>query len=85
MVDLAKLRADMEAALPPLIARSEVSRYSGGLYSAKTLEIYDSKGIGIPKSERVRMDRKIAYTKNGFINWIISKIEEKQHDAATKD
>ena len=49
MVDISKLRADMEAALPPLIARSEVSRYSGGLYSAKTLEIYDSKGIGIPE------------------------------------
>lgn len=82
MVDLTKLRADMEAALPPLIARSEVSRYSGGLYSAKTLEIYDCKGIGIPKSERVRMDRKIAYTKSGFINWIISKIEEKQNDTS---
>lgn len=82
MVDLTKLRADMEAALPPLIARSEVSRYSGGLYSAKTLEIYDCKGIGIPKSERVRMDRKIAYTKKGFINWIISKIEEKQNDTS---
>ena len=64
---------------------SMATHKNSNAFSAKTLEIYDSKGIGIPENERVRMDRKIAYTKNGFINWIISKIEEKQHDASTRD
>lgn len=76
MVDLTKLRADLEANLPPLIARTEVARYTGGIYSTKTMEVYDCQGLGIPESERCRAGRKVAYTKSGFINWLIAKIKE---------
>lgn len=80
MVDLTKLRADLEANLPPLIARCDAARYTGGLYSQKTLEVYDCQGLGIPESERCRIGRKIAYTKSGFINWLINKIERETAD-----
>ena len=35
MVNISKLRADLEEALPPMIARAKTEYYPGGLYKQK--------------------------------------------------
>ena len=55
----------------PLVARSELSRFSGGLLNSKTLANLDSAGIGPPG--RVRIGRKVAYTVSGLIEWLESR------------
>lgn len=74
MVNISKLRADLEEALPPVIARAKTEHYTGGLYKAETMAVYDSKGIGV--KEPVRMQGgKIGYIKENFIDWFISRVE----------
>lgn len=77
---LTQIRADLEKALPPLIAREAIAKYTGNLYSSKTMSVYDSIGKGIPNP--VRLGRKIAYTKENLINWLISRLEETGYDKA---
>lgn len=74
MVNLAKLRADLEAALPPIVARRKIDYYLGGLYKGETMAVYDSQGKGI--KDPVRMaDGKVGYLKDNLIDWFISKVE----------
>jgi hypothetical protein len=74
MVDIAKLRADLEAALPPVIARAKTEHYTGGLYKAETMAVYDSKGIGVKNPLRMQ-GGKVGYLKENFIEWLISRVE----------
>lgn len=63
--DFSKLFKDWPS---PLVARSEVSRFSGGILNSKTLANHDSDGTG--PAGRVKIGRKIAYEKNSLISWI---------------
>jgi len=54
--------------LPPFIARTDVSYYSGGLLNSKTMANFDSLGTG--PAGRVRIGRKIGYEKNSLIAWL---------------
>lgn len=76
MINTEELRAKLEAAWPELIAREEISHYTGGIYKAKTMEVYDSKGTGVKNPVRFK-GRKIAYTKDELINWLIARLEAK--------
>lgn len=49
------------------VARSEVSRFSGGLISDRYLANLDSQGAGPP---RVKVGRKVAYPVDGLISWL---------------
>ncbi|MBQ8465319.1 MAG: hypothetical protein IJ545_04840 [Alphaproteobacteria bacterium] len=69
MVDLTKIRKDLEDTLPPIVLREDVP-----FYKAKTLRQYDSNGTGIPNKFKVH-SRKVAYPKEDVINWIISHME----------
>lgn len=74
MANIAQIRADLEKVLPPIIARAKIEHYLGGLYSAETMAVYDSKGIGV--KDKVRLQGgKIGYTKESLINWFISRLE----------
>jgi hypothetical protein len=62
----------LESSWPsPVVARSEVGRFSGGLLNPKTLANRDSLGEG-PK-ERVRVGRKIGYTAHSLAEWMRSQ------------
>lgn len=55
----------------PLVARSELSRFSGGLLNSKTLANLDSNGTG--PGGRVRIGRKVAYKVSSLIEWMESR------------
>jgi hypothetical protein len=51
----------------PIVARSEVARFTGGLLHPRTLANLDAKGEGPP---RVYFGRKAAYLRDGLIEWM---------------
>jgi hypothetical protein len=55
------------------VARSEISKFSGGLLASGTAANNDSAGTGIPGAFRV--SRKIAYPVDSAIEWLISRLE----------
>lgn len=73
MIDIKKMRASFEELLPPLIARADISRWTGGLYSSNTMAAYDNRGIGVKNP--TLLGKKVAYNKDDLINWIIMRAE----------
>lgn len=55
------------------VARSEISKFSGGLIAPGTAANNDSANRGIPGAFRV--SRKIAYPVESAIDWLIAKLE----------
>ncbi len=74
MVNLTKLRADLEESLPPVVARAKIGHYLGGLYKTETMAVYDSKGIGIKDPVRMEGGR-VGYLKENLIEWFLSRVE----------
>ena len=74
MIDLQKLREEYEKTWPPIIARDDIATYTGGLYSTGTMQVYDSKGIGVKNPVRLQ-GRKIGYPKQDLIDWLLSRME----------
>lgn len=60
--------------LPPIVARKEVARLTGGLISPRYLANLDSAGLG-PKG-RVRVGRLVGYEKESFIAWLSSRMRD---------
>lgn len=56
-----------------IVARSEVSRFSGGVLTPGTMANLDSQKLG-PK--KIRVGRKIAYPVDALIDWIQTRIKE---------
>ena len=75
MIDFQKLREEYEKTWPPVIARNDIATYTGGLYTAGTMRVYDSKGIGVKNLVRLK-GRKIGYPKQDLIDWLISHMED---------
>jgi len=74
MIDIKKLREEYEKTWPPIIARNDIAAYTGGLYTAGTMQVYDSKGIGVKNLIRLK-GRKIGYPKQDLIDWLLNRIE----------
>lgn len=77
MEHIEKIRKRLEEDLPPIIARSEVGKYTGGLYSPRTLANEDSKGTGVKNSFKLKGDNirgHVGYLKEDFIEWLLAKI-----------
>lgn len=55
------------------VARSEVSKFSGGIINSRTLANQDSLGLG-PKN-RINVGRKICYPVKSLIEWLESRAE----------
>ena len=58
----------------PLVPRTEISRFSGGLFSEKSLANHDCYGTG-PK-ERIRIGNRICYPVHSLIEWMESQSEQ---------
>lgn len=54
----------------PVVARSEVARFSGGLLHPRTLANADSLGTG---PERITFGRKVAYPTRSLADWMRSR------------
>lgn len=64
----------MVAAWPaPVVARSEVSRFSGGILNPRSLANLDSKGVG--PANRFRVGRKVCYPTTELADWMQSRVE----------
>lgn len=72
----------LEKELPPVVARKEVYRLTGGLISPRHLANLDSAGLG-PK-ERIKIGRHVAYDRDLFIAWMSDRIEETNSDTKKK-
>lgn len=57
----------------PVVARSEVRKFTGGIFSPRTLANLDSKGEG-PRG-RLRLGRKVCYPKNELIEWLLERLD----------
>lgn len=56
-----------------IVARSEISKFTGGLIKPGYIANLDSLGQG--PSNRFRIGRKIAYTVDDLIIWLESRVE----------
>ena len=56
------------------VARREVKRFSGGLYSPGHLANCDCSGTG--PAGAFKIGKQIVYPVSSLINWLISQIEE---------
>ncbi len=54
------------------VARTEVSRFTGGLISPRTMANIDCLGTG--PSEKIRLGKKVAYPVDALIEWLNSHI-----------
>lgn len=66
----------LRASLPPIFARSEVGRLTGGIIQPGTLRNRDSRGDGI--AGRFMIGRKVCYSREDFLLWISSRIKSSQ-------
>ncbi len=64
----------LRAGLPPIFARKEVGRLTGGLVAAGTMANLDSQGLG--PSRRIRTGRHVIYERDSFIAWLRSRIRQ---------
>ena len=58
--------------LPPVVSRSQIDRYLGGLISCGYLQNLDSEGKG---PRRIRLGRKIGYLREDLIAWLEERCE----------
>lgn len=67
---LIKLQSD----LPPVLARKDISRLTGGLISPRSLANLDCAGLG-PKG-RVKIGRLTAYERDSFVSWLSERMQD---------
>ncbi len=56
----------------PVVARSEVGKFTGGLIAPRSIANYDSLKKG-PKG-KVRLGRNVGYLKADLIEWLLSRL-----------
>lgn len=56
-----------------VVARSQISQFTGGLVAPGTCANLDSMGAGIPGA--CRIGRQVAYPVESVIDWLISRAE----------
>ena len=57
----------------PVVARSEVERFTGGLICRRTMANLDSEGKG--PSEKVNLGRSVGYSKQSLISWLGKRLQ----------
>lgn len=57
----------------PIVARTEVSKFTGGIVTEKYIANLDSLGKG--PANRFRLGRKVAYPVHDFVEWLQSRSE----------
>ncbi len=74
-----ELIAELDRILPPVVARTKVSGYLGGMMKAGYLATLDSDGKG-PEGA-IRCGRHVGYLKKPFLDWLrkrMSGVEEQR-------
>ncbi|MDR2781231.1 MAG: hypothetical protein LBB21_02105 [Holosporaceae bacterium] len=56
------------------IKRSQLYDLTGGIITAKTMAIFDCKGVGI--NERIVIGRETAYSTDAVIKWLENNTEQ---------
>jgi hypothetical protein len=56
------------------VARTQISEFTGGLYSPQYMSNLDGKGLGIKNSFKI--GRKICYPVVSVVDWLIGKLSE---------
>ena len=57
---------------PPIIARTEVGRLTGGLISPRTMANLDSKRLG---PRKIKFGKKVAYSRDSFILFLSKRLK----------
>jgi len=67
------LKAGWQKWPAPVIARTEIGTFTGGLISARTVANYDclNKGPG----GKVKIGRSVGYLKADLISWLLNRLE----------
>jgi hypothetical protein len=55
------------------IARSEIPKFTGGVYSVGTFANKDSEGVGVEGA--FRLGRQICYPVDSLCDWLINRLE----------
>jgi len=72
---ITNLLQQMAASWPsPIVARTEIEKFTGGLISEKYQANLDSAGKG-PEG-RIRIGRKVAYPVSEYLTWLKERSEE---------
>ncbi len=72
MTHIKGIIAELEKSLPPVFARKEVGRLTGGLVAPHTLANADAKGEG--PAGRILIGRHTAYNRDDFLAWLRVRI-----------
>lgn len=64
-IDLEKIAADWPS---PFVARSEIEKFTKGLYKARSMNTLDGSGKGIKR--KIKVGSKVSYLKQDIIDWI---------------
>lgn len=57
----------LKNSLPPIVARTEIGRYLGGMLSSRYLQNLDGAGKG---PEKIRLGGKVGYLREDLIRWL---------------
>ena len=68
MIDFDKLAEDWPS---PFVARSEIEKFTKGLYKARSMATFDSIGNGLKR--KICWGNKIGYLKKDVIEWLKGK------------
>lgn len=60
----------LRKSLPPIIARSEIGKYLGGMLSSRYLQNLDAEGKG---PERIKFGGKVGYLRDDLVRWLIGR------------
>lgn len=67
------LKAGWQAWPAPIIARSEIGTFTGGLIAPRSLANLDSLRKG--PSRKVKLGRSVGYEKAALIEWLTARLE----------
>jgi hypothetical protein len=66
----------LRKSLPPIFARSEIGRLTGGIIQPGTMRNKDCRGEGI--ANRFSVFGKVCYSRESFLTWFETKINPPQ-------
>jgi len=67
---------ELKTILPPIFARSDIGKLTGGIIQPGTLRNKDSRGEGI--AGRFLIGRRIFYSREDFLLWLSARIKAPQ-------
>jgi hypothetical protein len=65
---------ELRETLPPIVARAELGRLTGGLVNSRTMANRDCQGTG--PAGRFMVGQRVAYPRDAFVDWLAARIGE---------